>query len=162
MAQCCAIQKLSNFSGIKWSQQWKEPADPPSSLCRSLVRWWRSRNKNYFLTLPSAPSSTPSIPRTISVETETPPEGCRCFCPSIFRSLNEDKKIHNWKTYHNLSFFYGKHQADPLPAANTTWSEFHYAERGQSLSPISKQVLNFKYSKMWRYSLTQKSYFISF
>lgn len=46
--------------------------------------WWG------LLTLPSAPSSTPSIPRTISEETETPPEGCRCFCPSIFRSLWTD------------------------------------------------------------------------
>lgn len=48
-------------------------------------------------TLPSAPSSTPSSPSTISVDTETPPEGCRCFCPSIFRSLDVGKKEHYYR-----------------------------------------------------------------
>lgn len=59
------------------------------------------------LTLPSAPSSTPSSPSTISVDTDTPPEGCRCFCPSIFRSLNAGKKEH----YHKMQV--------QLPTVNT-------------------------------------------
>lgn len=74
-------------------------------ICPSMKR---SQGKKFNdLTLPSAPSSTPSSPSTISVDTETPPEGCRCFCPSIFRSLNAGKKEH-----------YQKMQAQ-LPMVNT-------------------------------------------
>lgn len=75
----------------------------------------KKKKKKKILTLPSAPSSTPSSPSTISVETETPPEGCRCFCPSIFRSLNVDKKIHYWKMQCKPRFLYNKHQVQLQP-----------------------------------------------
>lgn len=39
------------------------------------------------LAFPSAPSSTPSNSKTISEETEMPPDGCLCFWLSTLRSL---------------------------------------------------------------------------
>lgn len=106
-----------------------------SGLVDDTIKQERKKRK-YFLTLPSAPSSTPSSPSTISVETETPPEGCRCFCPSIFRSLNTDMKVPYYKTQHKPSFPSGKQQVHPL--TTTTSSEF--SEAGQSLKPTSKKV----------------------
>lgn len=98
------------------------------------------RPKKKLLTLPSAPSSTPSSPSTISVETETPPEGCRCFCPSILRSLNADKKRQYWKMQHKPRLLYGKHQSPP-----TTYSQRCQVrvlcENSASLNPISKKAL---------------------
>lgn len=78
-------------------------------ICPSM-NWSRGEKIN-VLTLPSAPSSTPSSPSTISVDTETPPEGCRCFCPSIFRSLKAGKKEH----YHKMQ--------GQLPMVNT--NQYH-------------------------------------
>lgn len=40
-----------------------------------------------MLAFPSAPSSTPSNSKTISEDTETPPDGCLCFWLSTLRSL---------------------------------------------------------------------------
>lgn len=52
------------------------PAHPPALPCVAST-----------LAFPSAPSSTPSSSKTISEDTETPPDGCLCFWLSSLRSL---------------------------------------------------------------------------
>lgn len=46
---------------------------------------------------------------------------------------------------HKLSFLYGKHQVRPPATASTTSSEFR-VRTVQSLNPISKKALIFRYS----------------
>lgn len=134
-----SLNLRSALPSIKWfAPAWNGPRVKAASLptcCPGLqsVVWslalqinrQKKKKEKRFLTLPSAPSSTPSSPSTISVETETPPEGCRCFCPSIFRSLNADKKMHYWKMQHKSSFLCGKHEVHPLATATTTRPEFY-------------------------------------
>lgn len=55
-----------------------------SSLCSAVVR---AEGTALALAFPSAPSSTPSNSKTVSEETDTPPDGCLCFWLSTFRSL---------------------------------------------------------------------------
>lgn len=142
---------------------WQQPAHPPAVPCPGQWfghRHYKSRVKKirtYFLTLPSAPSSTPSSPSTISVETETPPEGCRCFCPSILRSLNADRNTCHYNM-HKPTFLSGKHQVCSLPIAKSN-TQFSCVGSGQSCNPTtSKKTFLMTLFKTWRYSCSKTKF----